>query len=202
VKHFTDGFRYVRSDRTILLLIAIAAAASLFGYPYLALMPIVARKLFTNDAQGMGYLTGGVGAGALMGALLLSIRTFSQKQMVASAFGCLTIFGIALSAVGVTHPTLAVIGLLAVCGFTMVTTLALCNTTIQQRVPDAMRGRVLSMYTFAFYAFVPFGNLGAGILAEHRGIGVTLMALGAGLVASAIIAALSLGRGAQIALAV
>ncbi len=192
VKHFTDGFRYVRSDRIILLLIAIVAAASLFGYPYLALMPIVARKLFTNDAQGMGYLTGGVGAGALVGALLLSIRTFSQRRMIASAFVCLIAFGLALGAVGLARPRLIVIGLLVVCGFTMVTTLALCNTTIQQRVPDTMRGRVLSMYTFAFYAFVPFGNLGAGMLAERRGIGVTLIALGAGLVASALIAGIAL----------
>ncbi|GAC1432679.1 MAG: MFS transporter [Thermoanaerobaculia bacterium] len=192
VKHFTEGFRFVRSDRIILLLIGIVAAASLFGFPYLTLMPIIARKLFTNDAQGMGYLTGGVGAGALFGALLLSIRTFSQKRMIASAFLCLTAFGIALSMVGVAHVTLLVIALLVVCGFTMVTTLALCNTTIQQRVPDTMRGRVLSMYTFAFYAFVPFGNLGAGLLAERRGIAVTLITLGGGLVASAVVAGLAL----------
>ena len=69
----------------------------------------------------------------------------------------------------------------------MVSTLALCNTTIQQRVPDTMRGRVLSMYTFAFYAFVPFGNLGAGILAEKYGINVTLITLGAGLLLSAVV---------------
>lgn len=196
VKHFTDGFRYVRSDRIILLLITIVAAASLFGYPYLALMPIVARKLFTNDAQGMGYLTGGVGAGALVGALLLSVKTFTQRQMITSAFICLATFGVALGLVGITKPTVTVIALLVVCGFTMVTTLALCNTTIQSRVPDTMRGRVLSMYTFAFYAFVPFGNLGAGMLAERRGIAVTLMALGAGLVLSAIVAILVRGRSA------
>lgn len=188
VKHFTDGFRYVRSDRVILLLLTIVAAASVFGYPYLALMPIVAHKLFTNDAQGMGYLTGGVGAGALVGALLLSIRTFSQRRMITWAFVCLATFGLALAAVGVTRRLFLVMGLLVICGFTMVTTLALCNTTIQQRVPDTMRGRVLSMYTFAFYAFVPFGNLGAGMLAERRGIGITLVALGGGLATSAVFA--------------
>ncbi len=199
VKHFTDGFRFVRSDRIILLLIAIVAAASLFGYPYLALMPIVAHKLFTNDATGMGYLMGGVGAGALVGALLLSIRTFSQRRMIAWAFACLFSFGLALGTVGLFRPKIIVLGLLVVCGFTMVTTLALCNTTIQQRVPDTMRGRVLSMYTFAFYAFVPFGNLGAGMLAERRGIGITLVALGGGLVGSAVVAVLVLARGSPVA---
>ncbi|HEX9162370.1 MAG TPA: MFS transporter [Thermoanaerobaculia bacterium] len=192
VKRFTDGVRFVRSDRIILLLIAMVAAASLFGYPYLNLMPIVARKLFTNDAQGMGYLMGGVGAGALLGALLLSLKTLTPKRALVVIFVCLTLFGVALGLVGATHVTMIVVGLLVICGFTMVTMLALCNTSIQQRVPDTMRGRVLSMYTFAFYAFLPFGNLAAGMLAERRGITITLAALGGGLVLSAVVAAAAL----------
>jgi predicted MFS family arabinose efflux permease len=90
--------------------------------------------------------------------------------------------------------TYIVVALLVICGYTMVTTLALCNTSIQQRIPDAMRGRVLSMYTFAFYAFVPFGNLAAGLLAEHRGISTTLFSLGAGLVVSAAAAGVAMTR--------
>jgi hypothetical protein len=76
----------------------------------------------------------------------------------------------------------------------MVVCLAMCNTTIQQRVPDELRGRVLSMYTFAFFAFVPFGNLMAGLVAERRGIVTALTTLGAGLVASAIVAGFALSR--------
>jgi MFS family permease len=198
LKRFADGFRFVREDRVILLLIGICAAASLFGFPYLALMPILARKLFTNDAQGMGYLTGGVGVGALMGALFLSVRTLTQKRAIGMVFVCLTAFGIALGLVGVTREVLIVLGLLVICGYAMVSTLALCNTTIQQRVPDTMRGRVLSMYTFAFYAFVPFGSLGAGLLAEKRGIGITLVALGAGLLLSAVVGAIAFAKAAAL----
>jgi MFS family permease len=193
LKRFADGFRFVRRDRTILLLVGICAAASLFGYPYLNLMPIVARKLFVhNDAQGMGYLLGGVGAGALLGALFLSVRTLTQKRAIAMIFACLTVFGIALGLVGLARNTVIVVGLLVVCGYSMVSMLALCNTTIQQRVPDTMRGRVLSMYTFAFYAFLPFGNLASGMCAERYGIAVTLAILGAGLLLSAVAAGLAL----------
>lgn len=198
LKRFADGFRFVREDSVILLLIGIVAAASLFGFPYLALMPILARKLFTNDAQGMGYLTGGVGVGALMGALFLSVKTLTQKRAIGMVFVCLTAFGIALGLVGLTREILIVLGLLVICGYAMVSTLALCNTTIQQRVPDTMRGRVLSMYTFAFYAFVPFGSLGAGLLAEKRGIGITLVALGAGLLLSAAVGGIALTRAAAL----
>jgi hypothetical protein len=70
----------------------------------------------------------------------------------------------------------------------MVVCAALCNTAIQNRVPDAMRGRVLSMYTFGFFGFLPFGNLIAGAIAEHRGLPLTMIVLGGGLVVAAIAA--------------
>jgi MFS family permease len=192
---FAEGMRYIVRERLILLLILIVAAASLFGFPYLNLMPVVARKLFAhNDAQGLGYLMGGTGAGALLGALTLSLKMPEPKKTPRAILVCLLAFGITLALVGITTRTVAVVGLLVLCGFSMVTTLALCNTSIQRRVPDAMRGRVLGMYTFAYYAVVPFGNLGAGMLAEHRGIGLTLVTLGVALVVSAFLAGIALAR--------
>lgn len=185
-----EGFAYVRGDRVVLLVLCIAAAASLFGYPYLNLMPIVARQLYAhNDAQGLGYLMSGIGAGALAGSLALSLRTPPRKAMLPAIVVSLTLFGAALAGVGFVRWHGVVIALLVACGAAMVTCLALCNTSIQQRVPDTMRGRVLSMYTFSFYSFLPFGNLASGIVAEHRGIGPTLALLAAGLLISAMIAA-------------
>jgi MFS family permease len=192
---FAEGMRYIVRERLILLLILIVAAASLFGFPYLNLMPVVARKLFPhNDAQGLGYLMGGTGAGALLGALTLSLMMPEPKKTPRAILACLLMFGVTLGLIGITRHTIVVVGLLILCGFSMVTTLALCNTSIQRRVPDAMRGRVLGMYTFAYYAVVPFGNLGAGMLAEHRGIGLTLVTLGVALVVSAFLAGIALAR--------
>jgi MFS family permease len=189
------GFAYVRSDRMILLALAVAAAASAFGFPYLNLMPIVARRLFhAAEARGLGYLMGAVGVGAMLGSLALSVRTPPRRMMLPVIIITLGLFGAALTGVGYLPSRAAVMALLFVCGTSMVICLALCNTSIQQRVPDAMRGRVLSMYTFSFYAFLPFGNLGSGILAEHRGIGLTMLLLGASLLASALVAAFAISR--------
>ena len=102
-------------------------------------------------------------------------------------------FGAALLALAFFRAHDVVIGLLAVCGCSMVVCTALCNTSIQRRIPDAMRGRVLSMYTFAFSAFLPFGNLTAGILAEKRGLGPTMSVLGGGLLVSAAAAVGAVG---------
>jgi MFS family permease len=180
-----EGFRYVRGDRVVLLLLAIVAVVSLLGYPYMTLMPMAARLLYVHDdARGLGILMGAVGIGALIGALALSVRT--PVKMMRMIIASLAIFGIALGAAGFTHARLIIVPLLAICGCAMVVCVALCNTAIQQRVPDAMRGRVLSMYTFGFFGFLPFGNLLAGSIAEHRGLPMTMMVLGGGIVAAAV----------------
>jgi MFS family permease len=179
-----EGFRFVRGDRVMILLLAIVAIVSLFGYPYVTLMPMAARILYVHDdARGLGILMGAIGIGALIGALALSMRT--PARIIRMIVVSLAAFGLGLGAIGFTHSRLIVVPLLAVCGCAMVVCAALCNTAIQNRVPDAMRGRVLSMYTFGFFGFLPFGNLIAGAIAEHRGLPMTMMVLGGGLVAAA-----------------
>jgi MFS family permease len=180
-----EGLRYVHGDRVMKLLLAIVALISLLGYPYVTLMPMVARLLYAqDDARGLGILMGSIGIGALLGALALSVRT--PRNLMRMIILSLSAFGLALGAVGFTHARLIIVPLLAVCGCAMVVCAALCNTAIQNRVPDAMRGRILSMYTFGFFGFLPFGNLIAGAIAEHRGLPTTMMVLGGGLVAAAI----------------
>lgn len=179
-----EGLRYIRDDRVVLTLLAVVASASLFGYPYMQLMPVFARQLFTDDRAGVGWLMGGVGVGAFVGALSLSMRI--PKRKIPTIVISLLIFGVTMSALSVVKSPAIVVAMLAVCGFAMVGGVALCNTAIQQRIPDAMRGRVLSMYTFAFFAFVPFGNLIAGIVAEQRGLDATLLVLGGGVFATGI----------------
>jgi MFS family permease len=196
VSQLAEGFRYVLNERFILILLAIVGAASLFGYPYLAMMPMIARSLFTDDARGLGVLMSGIGGGALVGSLALSLRMPPRRLMMPSILGSLIAFGIALVAIGFVRSQGVITAALAVAGAAMVVCVALCNTSIQRRVPDAMRGRVLSMYTFAFYAFLPFGSLVAGLIAEHHGLAPTMILLGGGLLLSAVaaMAAITIAR--------
>lgn len=182
VARLREGFRYVRAEPLLMLLLATAGACSLFGYPYLQLMPVLARRLFADEAAGNGYLFGAVGAGALLGALTLSMYT--PRRMLATIAATGIASGACLAVVGFAGRPAIAIPLLVVTGVGLVTTIALCNTMIQQRTPDAMRGRVMSMYTFTWFASVPFGNLVAGTLAERQGMATALLVLGGGLVAT------------------
>ena len=186
-----EGFAFARSNRVVLLALIIVAAASLFGYPYVTIMPMVARNLYGHDdARGLSYLMGGIGAGALVGSAALSMIPVPPRRIMSSIFVCIAAFGLALGVVPFVRQHAVVIALLAVCGAAMVVGVALCNTSIQQRVPDAMRGRVLSMYTFAFFGFLPFGQLVAGILAEQRGLPPAMLFMAGGTVLALAMAVL------------
>ena len=71
----------------------------------------------------------------------------------------------------------------------MVSSVATVNSLIQTLVPDAIRGRVLSMHTMAFLGFTPLGSLLVGVLAE-RWDAPTALALSSGfaLILTAVIA--------------
>ncbi len=55
-----------------------------------------------------------------------------------------------------------------------------CNTTLQLTAPDALRGRVMGLYTLAFAGMTPFGSLLVGTLAEHLGVRAACAVGGAG----------------------
>jgi hypothetical protein len=70
------------------------------------------------------------------------------------------------------------------------------NTTLQITAPDAMRSRMMSLYTLVFAGVTPFGSVLMGTVAEHAGVpGAFATAGGAGLVM--IVAVLIVWRRAQ-----
>ncbi|HEX5943210.1 MAG TPA: MFS transporter, partial [Anaerolineales bacterium] len=80
--------------------------------------------------------------------------------------------------------------LLVLMGWGTVTQLVSMNTLIQVSVPNALRGRVFSVYLWALQGVAPFGSLLIGWLAQNWG--VPLAALTGGLVSLISIGALHL----------
>ncbi len=175
------GFRYVRNRPRVSSLLLISAATSLFGAPYLTLVPIFARDIFHLGATGLAWMMGTAGAGAFMGALVLAyLGDFKRKGWSvlggAFAFGvCLIVFGQS------TNLTLSLIFLFGV-GIAIVTSVAVTNTLLQKLVTDEMRGRVMSMFILSFIGAMPIGNLLAGAISHRFGAPLTLTAGGLAIV--------------------
>jgi MFS family permease len=169
--HYSFGFLPIRS--VILLL----AAVSLFGNPYMVLLPVFAKNILNGDATTLGYLNSAVGLGALSAALYLASRksTLGLGKIIAT-----TTFIFALSLISFsfskTFPLSFII--LLFCGFGMMMQTAGSNTILQTLSNDDMRGRVMSFYTVAFRGMAPFGSLWAGTFADKFGAPLTVLISG------------------------
>ncbi|HLA11336.1 MAG TPA: MFS transporter [Pyrinomonadaceae bacterium] len=175
------GFRYVRNRPRVSSLLMISAVSSLFGAPYLTLIPIFARDIFHLGTTGLAWMMGVAGAGAFVGALLLAyLGDFKRKgwSVIGGAFA----FGVCLIAFArSTNLIASMISLFGV-GFAIVTSVAVTNTLLQKLVTDEMRGRVMSMFILTFIGTMPIGNLLGGAVSERFGAPVALTAGGAAIV--------------------
>jgi MFS family permease len=168
-----NGFRYVRNRPRVFSLLMLSGVSSLFGTPYLTLVPFYAREIFQLGEIGLAWMMGTAGAGAFCGALLLAyLGDFKRKGW--SVLGGSIAFGIFVVAFALsTNLILSFVFLFGI-GFSIVTSVAVTNTLLQKLVTDEMRGRVMSMFILSFIGTMPIGNIAAGLATNHFGVRYTL----------------------------
>jgi len=165
---FRQGFAFIWGNRTVRVLVALVAVFSVFGFPFLVLMPVVARDVLHTGARGYGALMASVGVGAMLGALALALRgrrVSPNRTMLGSA----TAFSVLLGVFTLMRSLATALIVLALVGWAMIVTTALSNTILQTLVPDALRGRVMAFYALVFVGLAPLGAFQAGWVAEHVG---------------------------------
>jgi predicted MFS family arabinose efflux permease len=170
---------YIFGKRVILGLVIMVAAFSMVGLGSLTLVPVFAKDILNIGVAGFGHLLSWQGIGALIGALLLIIfgdHLHKGKMLLLSRLllGPGTI-GLALSRT----PWISM-ALMALLGYSLITQLVLTNTLIQMIVPDELRGRVLSTYTWALGGFYPLGSLVVGFLGDQIGAPASALLSGIG----------------------
>jgi MFS family permease len=180
-----EGLAYVRGRPRVRSMLVAVAAISIFAMPYATMLPVFARDVLGLGPGGLGYLMAAAGIGAVSGALTLAARSPIPYR------GWNVLGGMALTAVGVIGFSLAkafpvAAAFLFLIGFSATTTVALCNSLIQELVTDQMRGRVMSMHGLAFMGTFPIGNLLAGAGAKVVGAPVGFTMAGVLLLAVAI----------------
>jgi MFS family permease len=185
-----EGFRFAWGTPPIRALLLLLGLVSLMGSPYAVLMPVIADQSFHAGARGLGILMGAAGVGAFIGALSLARRTTLRGYGRTVAFAAIGL-GLSLVAFSVAGQLWLAVALLIPVGFAMMTQMAASNTLIQSMVPDALRGRVMAIYSMMFMGMAPLGALLGGFLADRIGAGSTVALGGACCVAGGL---LLLGR--------
>jgi MFS family permease len=171
--HLVLGFRHVARTPPIRALMLLLGLVSLAGMPYAVLMPIFADRILHGGPEALGLLMGSSGAGALAAAAALATREGISglgRWVALAAAG----FGVSLLAFAASRALWLSAALLVPAGFCMMLQMASSNTLIQSMVPDALRGRVMAIYSMMFMGMAPFGALLAGTLADRVGAPVTV----------------------------
>ena len=184
-RDLVEGFSYVRGRPRVLMLILLSAVTSVFGVPYLTMMPLFARDVLRLDASGLSLLLGAAGAGSFCAALWITFLGDVRGKgwyVLGGTFA----FGVCLVGFALSETLWSALLFLFLVGFGVVSAVAVSNMLLQQLVTDEMRGRVMSMFLLSFIGAWPIGNLLAGTAAKYYGAPRTLAA--GGIVVAAFVA--------------
>ena len=182
------GVRYVRHAPQYHAVLVRSAAFVLPAAALWALLPLVGRVQLALDATGYGILLGGLGIGAISGALLLPRlgARIALEPMLAIAT---VVFATTCAGLALVHRLLPAVGLTFLGGIAWMTVMSTLSVAAQESVPAWVRARALAVGLLAVQGSLAFGALAWGVVAAETSIRIALFAAAAALVASLGIAA-------------
>ena len=135
-------------------------------------VPAMARDVLGTGAEGYGFLMAASGLGSLAAALAVAfLGRPSQRVLVGGAI-VLGILEIAMAFSQSMALSLVCMFGIGAGGIAMAMT---ANTAIQLAVPDALRGRVMAVYTTVFAGSTPLGGLAFGAIASVAGVSAAIL---------------------------
>ena len=185
VEQFVEGLRFVGGNFTFASLIGLALFNSVFGMSYVTLLPIYADRYFGTGSTGYGLLQASHGVGALIGTLILAtiarriLRPGTTLLVTAACLGIELMLFSRSPGMWMAAPMLALVGFSTTFYLTQVTTL------LQMKVPEQLRGRVMSIYALC-WNLLPLGGLLGGVLAAAVDARFAVMVGGAIVTANAV----------------
>jgi len=180
-----EGIKFVRSQHSMEALIILAFCMTGLSMPMRTYIPVFVKDIFHRGPETYGNLLALMGVGSICGSLGIAgmgnIRKKGRIALGALASLGLGILGFALSR---SLPLSGVMMVLA--GASMMAVFANVNSLVQLITTNEMRGRVMSVYNFAFRGGMPMGNLLSGWLVPIFTAPVVLLVNGTLLVVLAL----------------
>lgn len=164
-----EAIAHVRNTEPLPVLLAIATVFSVLGVPVITLLPVVARDALGLGADGYGALMAALGLGAVTGALVTAVVGSGRERgrlFRAASFG----FAGLLVLFSLVHVPLLNGLILYGIGVAMMINNVHVNARLQELVPDALRGRVLSLYVMVYVGGSPIGSFVGGWVARVAGV--------------------------------
>jgi MFS family permease len=168
-----EGFRYVRSNRIILSLIALIALNTIFVFPAISVMlPLYVRNILHLGAQSMGWLMAVSGSGAFLGSIgLLSVAREHRLKFMGGNVLAIAVGVFLMSRSQSFLLTASAMGAIAIA---LSMNFGLANTIVQEQAPAPLRGRVSAVVGMSFFGLMPIAGLITPGLSDLIGMRTTL----------------------------
>ena len=174
LEEIVEGLRYARRTPRLLLALGLVLSVSLFVFNFTVYVPLLARTVLGLGAEGFGFLMASLGVGAVAGAL--TVGGFgSREPELGRMFLSAAVAFAALLGLGLTRHVWTAAPLLFVTGYFGIMLMATCNTSMQLRAPDALRGRVMSLYTWVTGGVFPIGAFLVGSISQAWGVSAAFL---------------------------
>ena len=162
------GLRHVFGNPPLRALTLLGAVGSFLAFPLITYLPVIAGDVLRTGASGYSLLLSSLGVGAIVGAVVTARRGLvpGRARLMLLAF---VGFGLVTVAAVLSRWQWASMALLVGSGFALTTAFSTLNSLVQESAPDALRGRVLSIFGLAFRGGMPVGSLVGGVFVRALG---------------------------------
>lgn len=182
----------IRTNRVLLMLVAVTAAVEVFGFSFTTALPELATNRFEVGAEGLGMMHAARAVGGISAGLLLASMTELQRRGMVY-LGVIYAFGLSLLLLSASGRFgLALAALVVVAGLAAASDI-LTQSMAQLSVPDRMRGRAMGAWVFAIGS-APLGHLEMGALAVLLGVEGALVVNGVALICIGVLTTVAAPR--------
>ncbi len=183
VSEIREGLRFTWRTPEVRIATLLVGALSLTIVNFQTIVPLFARQALHGTVGSLGLLLSSLGIGAFI-AFVINAAFPDEARLMLMRRGVL-VLGVSFLLFTLAPNLWTAALVLVACGLGMILTMVNAQATVQLMVPDALRGRAMSVYMLVFAGLIPFGALLATQLAGHLGVRTGLFTLGVlGLVAT------------------
>jgi MFS family permease len=166
VRGTREGLAYARRQRSVVVILGMMVVFASLCFNFNILLPVLAKETLDAGPRTFGILSAAFGAGALIGAL--AAATMARARWRTMLVGAAGFAALELLIAPVQTVPIDVV-LLFFCGIFFTSYTANSNARLQLDTPDHLRGRVLSLYYYAWNGLAPLGGLIVGWLSATGG---------------------------------
>lgn len=158
-----QGIHFICRQGAMVALIVLAFSMTFLSMPMRTYIPVFVKDIFHRGPETYGNLLSLMGVGSICGSLgVASLGNISRKGLFALTM--LIVLGAAIAGFSLSKFLPFSYGMLLLVGASMMAVFATVTSLVQLNVNNEMRGRVMSVYNFAFRGGMPMGNLVSGWL--------------------------------------